>query len=256
MRRAVVLASLAAALLAACGGGGPTAGGPDIDGAWVLEAGTLEDRPIPIVAGSRITLTIDGSEIGGTAACNLYGGTIAREGSDVRIDALTQTEMACDEPIMASEAAYVAALRAVRTAARDGDRLTLGGANVELRFGLLPPVPAAELVGTTWKLDSLISGESVSSVGGEPATLHLEEDGTLTGSTGCRSFRGRYVLSGDEVRVTALTAGERTCPADVVAQDGHVLAVLGDAFTVEIDGNRLTVAHRGQGLGYVASEGS
>jgi len=247
---ALVLAGVLS-LLSACGGS-PGAGA-ELDGAWVLERGSHAGRQIPIVTGSRITMIIEGAGVSGTSACNGYGGTIERDGTSIRISALTTTEMACDEPIMASEAAYVAALAAVTAAARDGDRLTLNGPEVELAFSLLPPVPAAELIGTPWTLDSLIAGDAVSSVTGEEATLQLADDGTLSGSTGCRFFRGTYEVIGDEVRVTELAADTRTCPDGLAAQDDHVLAVIGDGFTAKVDGSRLTLSDGASGLGYLTA---
>jgi heat shock protein HslJ len=241
-----------ALVLGACGGA-PSGAGLELDGTWVLEEGTHDGRPVPIVEGARITMNIDGAEIGGTSACNLYGGTIERDGSQITIGALTTTEMACAEPIMASEAAYIGALADVTTASRDGDSLVLSGPGVELDFRLLPPVPTAELVGTVWTLDSLISGDSVSSVAGEPATLELRGDGTLSGSTGCRSFSGSYEVAGDEVRVTDLAASMQSCPEELAGQDDQVLAVIGDGFTVKIDGDRLTLSDGASGLGYRAA---
>lgn len=252
-RPALALATITL-FLGACGGS-PGAG-PELDGTWLLERGVHGAQPVPIVEGSRITITIDRSQVGGTAACNLYGGTLERDGQGIRISALTTTEMACDEPIMASEAAYVAALADVTSAVRDRDTLTLAGQGVELAFSLLPPVPAAALVGTPWTLDSLITGDAVSSVAGGPATLELNADGTLTGSTGCRSFGGTYQLVGDQVRVTSLAADTLACPDSLVAQDGQVLAVIGDGFTVQVDGDRLTLSDGTTGLGYTAADGS
>lgn len=241
-------------LLCACGASSSGAG-PELKGTWLLEQGTHDGRTVPIIEGSPITMTIDGSEIGGSAACNMYGGTIERDGAGIRISALTTTEMACEEPIMASEAAYVAALADVTTVARSEDRLALSGQEVELEFSLLPPVPAAELIGTTWTLDSLIAGDTVSSVTGEQATLQLRDDGTLSGSTGCRSFGGTYEMTGDEVRVTDLAADTRACPDELAGQDDHVLAVIGDGFTVRINGNRLTLSHGASGLSYLDAVG-
>jgi heat shock protein HslJ len=247
----VAIAAIAVAL-GACGSS-PTGAALDLDGAWVLREGSHDGRPVPIVADARITIAIDGSEIGGTAACNLYGGTIEQDGSQITIGALTTTEMACAEPVMESEAAYLGALTGVTTATRDGDNLVLSGPGVELVFILLPPVPTAELVGTPWTLDSLISGDAVSSVAGEPALLELREDGTLSGSTGCRSFSGSYEIAGDEVRVTGLATTTQACPEELAAQDDQVLAVVGDGFTVQIDGDRLTISDGASGLGYRAA---
>jgi heat shock protein HslJ len=120
--------------------GGATA---SLDGEWQLRDGTNQGQPIPIVAGSRITLKVDGTQVGGSAACNLYGGTLEVHGSSVVISALSMTEMACQEDLMASEAAFLAALPRTTTIARNGDNLVLTGPELELHFDLVAPVADA-----------------------------------------------------------------------------------------------------------------
>jgi heat shock protein HslJ len=163
------------------------AGSPSLDGDWQLQAGTNQGQPIPIAAGSTITLKIDGGKVGGSSACNIYGGTFKRSGASITISALSMTEMACQEDRMASEAAYLAALPRVNRASRTGESLVLGGPMVELSFVLVPPVANADLVGTRWVLDSLISGEVASSTVAR-ATLLFRADATLAASTGCRDL--------------------------------------------------------------------
>ncbi len=85
---------------------------------------------------------------------------------------------------------------------------------------------------------------------GEPATLELRADGTLVGSTGCRSLSGSYTVAGDEVVFTEFSA-DGECPSELQSQDDQVVTVLGDGFTVEIDGDRLTLTSSGsEGLVY------
>jgi heat shock protein HslJ len=192
---------------------------------------------VPIVEGYRITLTLEEDGVGGTAACNLYGGDVEIDGGDWRLGELSWTERGCEPDVMASEQAYLAALTAVDSVARDGEQLVLSGSGAELRFDELPPVPTAELVSTVWELDTLIEGDAASSVLGDQATLELRGDGTLEGSTGCRTLTGTYVVSGDEVVATSLAAD----------------AVIGDGFRAAIDGGRLTLTSEGDlGLGYRA----
>ena len=57
---------------------------------------------------------------------------------------------------------------------------------------LLPLWADAEPIGMAGVLDSLISGEIVSSTVGAEATLQLSADGTLSGSTGCRAFSDQF----------------------------------------------------------------
>jgi len=153
---------------------------------------------------------------------------------------------------MESERLYLEALAGVESLSMEGDRLTLGGEGIELVYVALPPVPAEALTGTVWVLDSLILGDSVSSVGGERATLELFSDGSMLGSTGCRSLSGSYVITGAEVTITEMAA-EGDCPAQLQDQDNQVVTVLGDGFRAGVDGDTLTVTSSGdQGLVYWA----
>lgn len=76
----------------------------------------------------------------------------------------------------------------------------------------------------------------------------------MTGSTGCRELHGEWIEDGDEV-LFATFGAEGNCPEELREQDGHVVGVLGDGFTVKIDGDQLTIFSRGGlGLAYRASK--
>ncbi len=231
------------------GGGSGTIDGT---GDWRLVSGTNAGAPIPIVPGSDITMTVEGSQISGRSACNQYGGDIIVANGQVQFGPLFMTEMACEEPVMASEAAYHAALAGVRAATRDGDTLTLTGDGVELIYERLAPPPTADIVGTVWVLESLITADAVSSVMGEPALLVLDPNGSFTGSTGCRSFTGRYTIANAEILFTDFAMDQVSCSPELQSQDDHVVSVLGDGFRAEVDGEHMTIAGTGnQGLGYM-----
>ncbi len=236
-----------AVVLAACGLAPSTA---QIEGAWRLTSGEHEGRPVPVLPDAGITMNIDGTDVGGTAACNHYGGTVELNGDRVAISALSMTAMGCPGDLTASQDAFLAAIGEVETVSRQGDRLVLAGPETELTFDLVPPVADADLVGPTWVLDSLFAGDAVSSVMGE-AMLNLAEDGTISGFTGCRTFDGDYAISGTEMRVTGLTNDDRACTDDLVGQDNQVLEVLNNISSVEIDGQRLTLRAGALGLSFV-----
>ena len=261
-QRSAQLAAYVALLVvtSACGTQGADAGsepaGTDLDGSWRLTAATHNGAPLVLVDGHPITLDVDGNEAGGISACNNYFGTVDA-GTDiatgaVRFDGLGGTEMACmPASVMDLERAYLTALGAVESAARDGDQLTLTGAAVELTFATIRPVPQAELEGTRWLLESLVEGQSASSVAEQPATLLLDGDGRLTGSTGCRKFVGDYELSDDQVIVDALASDKRGCPPALDRQDVQVLATLSEGFDIAIEGDVLTATGpSGNGLVY------
>lgn len=266
MRLAILpIALLAAALsLAACGTpttpsptAPPDGGGGMVDatGDWILVEGTAGGAPIPIVAGSDITMSVAGSQISGRSACNQYGAEIIVADGAIRFGLMSMTAMACDDPVMAAEASFVAALDDVRGASLDGDRLTLAGDGVSLVFERLAPPPTADIVGTTWVLDTLFTADAATSVMGDRATLRLDEDGSLTGSTGCRTFTGRWTEANGEIVFADYAMDQTECDPALSDQDGHVVGVLGDGFRATVDGQRLTLtAQRNQGLGYVAED--
>ncbi len=255
-----LLVAVIAIVATACASAGATPSQPpvapvDANGDWRLTAGTVDGAAMPLDDRWPVTLTIDGSTVGGTAACNGYGGQIVVEGGEVRIGMLSMTEKGCEPEVMATEAAYGAALGRIRQATMDGEALLLAGDGVSLRFEAIPPVPMADLLDTDWTLDTLIAGGVASSVAGEPGTLILHGDGRFEGSTGCRTFSGRYREFGGEIKATAMAMDDRACPAALADQDGHVTGVLGDGFTAVVDGDRLTLtAAGGIGLVYVAAD--
>jgi heat shock protein HslJ len=221
--------------------------------AWELGSGMVDGVEVALVAGFPITLTITDDTAVGTAACNGYGAEVSMSGTEIAFSEMFWTEMACaPDEVMESEAQYIEALPRVSAFSGTDQRLTLTGGGVELDFVALPPVPIDGLTGKVWVLDSLIQGDSISSAGGERATLELYTDGSMLGSTGCRGLHGRYVVSGAEVQMPEMAA-EGECSADLQAQDSHVVSVLGDGFRVVLDGSSLTLTSTGgQGLDYQA----
>lgn len=133
--RATLALSAVALLAAACGSGG--SGTVDIVGTWNLTAGTTADGDLALIETAPIVLGVsDEGKVSGNAACNRYMGDVDVDGSAVTFGALATTRMACEEPVMALETAYLAALAAVDAGARERDELTLTGPDVELVYTL------------------------------------------------------------------------------------------------------------------------
>jgi heat shock protein HslJ len=79
-------------------------------------------------------------------------------------------------------------------------------------------------------------------------------DGSLLGSTGCRSLSGNYVITGGAVSVTGLGA-DGACPSELTDQDAQVVTILSDGFAAEVEGNTLTLTSPdGLGLVYLATD--
>jgi heat shock protein HslJ len=235
-------------LASACGEADTDAGGPGDDvasylGTWELVEGSGPRGQISLPAGGRITLLIEEDSIGGIAACNMYGtGNFTIDGHDLDTrKGVSLTEMACSEELMAAESAYIDAFVAADRIDRDGDTLTLSGPHVELTYGFVPRPLTADLVGTTWVLDSLLLGSGADSVAtsAEPAELRLAEDGTVTGTTGCRRLEGTWRRNGGDI-VFPILAADGECPDELSEQDGYVVSI-GEGFTFEIEGDTLTI---------------
>lgn len=235
-------------------------------GSWVL---TDADPPIEVPDGARVTMQVrdDGErwQVGGTSACNEYFGHVVVDGERWRSEGYGQTDMACEDPRMSAEQAYLDALQRIERWTRPaGDELVLQGGEVELRYAALPAAPISELTQTRWVLDGLLDEPAQDAAVRPPApaadeaTLYLDEDGSVEVATGCRTFSGEWTEVGDEVLFP--TFGERedspnvgaegtpTCDEDVVEQERHVLSVVGDGFRAEIEGELLTLISR-DGLG-------
>lgn len=207
-----------------------------------------------MVDGHPITITFEDDRVGGTAACNSYGGTFSLSGSEITVSDLSMTDMACfPDETMEAEAMYLEAVTRVGSVSLD-EELTLSGNGVELVFEALEPVPDTGLTNTVWVLDGLIRGESVSTpVADTRATVEFFTDDSVLGDTGCRPFSGQYTISGAEVVVTEMSADGHECEPDLAEQDSLVLSVLGDGFRVDIEGDRLTLSSQGnEGLVFVA----
>ena len=241
-------------LLAACAEPSDPAGDPT-GVVWELQSGSVDDGPVPILEGNPITLSLTDDEASGRSACNSYSGDYVVSGDRIDFSELIQTDMGCmPAEIMESERVYLEGLTRVdRFSMGEGD-LRLDGEGVELVFVPLPPVPDAGLTATVWVLDGLVQGDSVSSVAGDRATLEMFSDGSLLGSTGCRSLSGNYVVTGTAVSVSGLET-EGSCPSALTDQDALVVSVLSDEFTAEVQGNTLTLTSTGgRGLVYLVAD--
>jgi heat shock protein HslJ len=216
----------------------------DATGDWQLTELLVGGAPVALVEDSPVTMTVSGARIGGTSACNGYGAELVVVDGQVRFGEWSSTMMLCEDAVMVVEGSFTQAMAQVRTAAREGDDLVLRGDGVELRFTPLAPPPTEAIVGTTWRLESLIEGETASSPAGDPATLVLHADGRYEGSTGCRSFTGRWIEAEGRYVATELAMDQTECPPDLQAQDSHVTGVVGE-FRATVEGDTLTITARG-----------
>lgn len=241
---AIILVLGIALLLPACAGDGAGAGDdePIRDITWIIDRASARLLEPDAPAQARATIRFeDDEQLGGSAFCNLYGGTYRLDDDGMTIEVGAMTEMACDEPVMSMESAFVAFLDAVTSLRVDGDRLTLVSEDLELSFDAEQPEP---LVGTTWRIDGLIDGEvAASMIAGTEAFLVLDEDGGLSGDTGCNGMIGTYEVEGDRLSIGPIETTERACADPAMnEQEAAILRALSATVSFEIQGEALSLS--------------
>ncbi len=128
--RFCLLIVLAAAVLAGGCGGDDEVDGPPLEGTeWTLASGVdVPDDAAP-------TLLLEEENASGFGGCNTFTGGYALDGDSISIGPLAGTLMACEEPKMAVEGAYIPALEAADAWSIAGDELVFSSGGEEtLRF--------------------------------------------------------------------------------------------------------------------------
>lgn len=252
-RVAVVLAALLLALgLAACATPGSDLAGRAFLSVAVTESGAER----PLVPGTRIRFDFSDGNFGASAGCNSIGGPYSIDGGRLVVNELAMTEMGCDQDRSAQDD-WLAQLLASRPAIRlAGDELTIEGATSTIRLLDRRIVePDVALVGPTWTVESIISGNAVASLpAGAVATVSFHADGTLTLDTGCNQGGGRFVIVAGGITVSELGLTKKGCLGPGAALESAVVGVLGaGSITARIEANALTLQAGASGLQLRAS---
>jgi len=173
------------------------------------------DAMAPVPEGVVVTLLMEDGEAGGSGGCNTYGGSYTLEGSSLTFGELRTTMMACEEPAMSVESAYLANLALTATWFSDGGSLTLQDANGQATLVFGPAeqaVPVDGIEGVTWQLvEYLVGGDAMAPVpDGVVATLTLQ-GGAAGGNGGCNVFTTDYTLDGSSITFDPPTSTMMFC---------------------------------------------
>jgi heat shock protein HslJ len=235
------------ALSACAAASSPQLAGKEFVAAKVTDGG--QDRPL--VPGTKLRLTFSATDIGASAGCNHMGGTYRIDGGRLIVANLATTDMGCDPDLMAQDqwlSEVLGAGPAIRLVVND---LVVEAGSVSITFvDREVAEPDAQLVGPTWTVESIITGDAVSSVPAEPvATLVFKEDGTLEVNAGCNRGSGTWTAVGGGIEVGPLMLTKMACDKDAAGLESAVLGVL-EAGTIgaEIDSSLMTLQAGNQGL--------
>ena len=102
---------------------------------------------------------------------------------------------------------------------------------------------SAALMGS-WKLTSYSHADVLTpAVSDTEAGLTFNDDGTISGNSGCNGLGGSYKVEGNEVTFSEVVSTLMACDDARMAQEGAFHQVLTDTATFKIEGNTLTLVN-------------
>jgi heat shock protein HslJ len=255
--RSLVIASLGAlsvvAALGACGGADPGKGGQpdrlDLEGrTFIGDTVSVDDREYVLVRGSELRITFGDQTIGAHAGCNSMSGDATWRNGVLVVDggSLAMTEMGCAQALMRQDTWLADILTSKPTVSATDSTLTITSAGtVIVLTDEEVAAPDASLTGTPWRLDSIVSGDTASSVpSGVESTLELSDDGEIMVQLGCNSGSGSYSTSGKTLTIDPLATTKKACSPPESEVEAAVLGLLQGDVSYAIDGNLLTLSAR------------
>jgi heat shock protein HslJ len=215
-------------------------GGPDpgIRGQWELLSAKDAGGTIPL-ANQLISLTIDGdTTTTGRSTCSDYRAHVYGTVSTLWVTATLPRAQHCGIQAQQDiEQRYIDDLNQVRNGVVTGGVLDLLAPGIDLRYQRALAVPLGPVVDQTWMLatvapDSYYATANPTQVPETGATLRFDKNGTLTGTTGCRTFTADFEENAGEIVTSHLVEHSGGgCTETEQAADTHVLDVLESGFT-------------------------
>ena len=101
---------------------------------WVLDAASAGSLVDKVPDQSRVDLQFQDGQFRGRSACNNYGGDYEADDGTISFGQMQMTAMACDDPVMRLESAYLDALGAATGYQISDAGLVLTGGQVALTF--------------------------------------------------------------------------------------------------------------------------
>jgi heat shock protein HslJ len=253
MSNRILLTALVVSLLAVAPGCGdrPAGGGEgkDLRGkVFVSTSVTEQGKPRALVEGTSIELNFtDDGRLIARAGCNMMQGPVSLGGGKLAVSDLSSTAMGCPNPDLHKQDEWLMKLLgATPTWQMDGANLVVTGSGTEIVLGTEAP---AVLEGGTWTVDSLVTGDAVSSVPGAVAATLAFMDGKVNVFTGCNSGSASYKVDGQTITFESLLHTDKACGPDETLVEKALLAALNGQVTYKIDRQKLSLTNtKGDGV--------
>lgn len=254
MKKYLLMLLILSIAITACSARGADASSDSLIGTWKLTAHGSASASTPAVEGvdAGLTFNEDGT-VSGTSGCNGLGGDYTVQGDQITFGEFVSTLMACDEPIMQQEESTHKVMTGTATYQIEGDTLTITKDDNLLKFtrgsfGSQEPSETVSLTGA-WKLTSYGAGDVISSALADvEANLTFNEDGTITGTSGCNEFGGKYTAEGDQITFNEIVSTLMLCDTPLMGQEEAMYQVLTEKATYQIEGHTLTITNNDKSL--------
>ena len=209
---------------------------------WLWQRSTYADGTTIVCSNaSQYTLAfLENGVYNIQADCNQGSGAYTVDGSQITLQPGPMTRAAC--PPGSQDTVFLRDLGRVATYVFNGVDLVL---NLQADSGnmVFSPRPPVSLTGPAWQVLSVNNGRGAvaSVVQGTQLDATFGEDGIVSGSTGCNTYRGLYATTGATIAFGSLVSTHRACPSDeATAQEQAFLAALSASTRYELRGDRLT----------------
>ncbi len=195
---------------------------------------------IVVPEGIAMKFVFGETTIAVSGACNDMNGLYAIENNRLSVDQLSQTEKACDAPLMDLDREVAAFLMKKPAFVYAGNTVVLTEGEKALTMVEAVPVVDMPLEGTKWKVTGTFEGDATQSLDTEPATI-VFEGGTAQVFAGCNNGSVTYELDGNRITFGPLALTKMACDEPAMKMEATVSAVLTGEKEFDIFGPKLTI---------------
>jgi len=178
---------------------------------WQLVSWLDDDgERVDALPEAPITLVFADGRVAGDAGCNRYFTSYEADGDTLAIDdKIGHTMMACPEPVMAQEQAYLALLPQAAAFSIEGETLTLIDADGEALLVFKAPAVAAgeaekaSLIGPVWEWQRTEMSNDTTLTVDTPIsyTVQFKDDGSVVVKADCKQTLGEFTDENGSLRI-------------------------------------------------------